>query len=31
MLDEGISWVRKEIGERRAPRYKLIDFDLVQL
>jgi hypothetical protein len=31
MLDEGISWVRKEIGEQRAPRYKLVDFDLVRL
>jgi hypothetical protein len=31
MLDEGISWVRKEIGEQPAPQYKLVDFDLVRL
>jgi len=31
MLDDGISWVRKEIGEQPAPRYKLVDFDLVRL
>jgi len=31
MLDEGISWVRKEIGEQPEPRYKLIDFDLARL
>jgi flavin-dependent dehydrogenase len=31
MLDDGISWVRKEIGEQPAPRYKLLDFDLVRL
>ena len=30
MLDDGISWVRKEIGEQPAPRYKLVDFDLVR-
>jgi hypothetical protein len=31
MLDDGISWVRKEIGEQRAPRYQLVDFDLVRI
>ena len=31
MLDDGISWVRKEIGEQPAPQYKLVDFDLVRL
>jgi len=31
MLDDGISWVRKEIGEQPAPRYKLVDFDLARL
>src|SRR5712672_4356945 len=31
MLDEGISWARKEIGEQPAPQYKLVDFDLVRL
>jgi flavin-dependent dehydrogenase len=31
MLDEGISWVRQEIGEKPAPRYQLVDFDLVRL
>lgn len=31
MLDDGISWVRREIGERPVPRYQLVDFDLVRL
>lgn len=31
MLDDGISWVRQEIGEKPAPRYQLVDFDLVRL
>lgn len=31
MLDDGISWVRKEIGKKPAPRYQLVDFDLVRL
>jgi hypothetical protein len=31
MLDDGISWVRKKIGEQPPPRYRLVDFDLVRL
>jgi hypothetical protein len=31
MLDDGVSWARKEIGEQSAPRYRLVDFDLVRL
>jgi hypothetical protein len=31
MLDDGISWVRKEIGEQAPARYRLVDFDLVRL
>jgi hypothetical protein len=31
MLDGGVSWARKEIGEQSAPRYRLVDFDLVRL
>jgi hypothetical protein len=31
MLDGGVSWASKEIGEQSAPRYRLVDFDLVRL
>jgi hypothetical protein len=30
-LDDGISWVKKEIGGQPPPRYRLVDSDLVRL